>query len=199
MKTLSPFFTAALLLALAVPCLHADISISAPNLSNAPVGTIVNVGIDVTNVTNLYAWKFNLAFDPNVLQLISIHQEPLLSGNGKAATVFIPGVIDNTAGTARFTSSTLVGQGPGVSISGKLASFQFQVVGVGSSPLDLSSVVFLDPKRNGIPSDVTDGGVAAVPEPTIPRWAMGIAVISLIFIQRRMAARKRQPDFPGLR
>jgi hypothetical protein len=57
--------------------------------------------------------------------------------------------------------------------------------------LDLSSVVLLDPNKDGIPADVNDGGIAATPEPSIPRWAMGIAVIGLIVIQRRITARKR--------
>ncbi|HKD09827.1 MAG TPA: cohesin domain-containing protein [Bryobacteraceae bacterium] len=191
MKRPYPFSAAALLLALTAPCLRANISISAPTLGNISVGTLVNVPIKLTNVTDLYTWKFNLSFNPAVLQLVSIHQEPLLSGNSRATVVFFPGVINNTLGTVTFTSATLVGSVPGVSNNGHAASYQFRVVGTGTSPLDLSSVVLLDPNRTGIPTNVNDGGVAATPEPSIPRWAMGIAVIGLILIQRRIAARKR--------
>ena len=192
MKTTSPLFAATLLLAAMATCARADISIVAPTLPNANVGTLVSAPVSMSNVSDLYAWQFDLSFDPIILQLTSIQEGPLL-GSGGGPTVFIPGAIDNTAGTAVFTLDTLVGPVPGVSTNGIAVFFNFDPINTGTSPLDLSNVVLLDSSLNDIPFTVTNGSVdvAAVPEPSIPRWAMGIAVLGLIVIQRRLAARKR--------
>ena len=103
MKTASQFFAATLLLAAAAPFAQADISVVAPTL-NATVGTPVSVSIAMSNVIDLFAWQFDLSFNPGVLQLTSIQEGPLLASGG--STVFIPGTIDNTAGTATFTIDT---------------------------------------------------------------------------------------------
>ncbi len=74
----------------------------------------------MTDVSDLYAFQFDLAFDPTILELQSISEGTFLPGAG--STNFFPGTIDNTGGTATATADSLVGAIPGASGSGTLAT-----------------------------------------------------------------------------
>ena len=132
------------------------------------VGGMINVPVTISGVSDLYAFQFDLSFNPSILQLQSITEGPFLGTAGP--TFFIPGTIDNIAGTASFTVDTLIGSIPGASCAvpgscpGTLATFDFRAIGFGTSPLDLSNVVLLNPAGNDIPVTAASGVVSAVPE-----------------------------------
>lgn len=131
----------------------------------APVGSPVDLNVEVTDVTDLYAFQFDLAFDPAVLSATSITEGAFLSSGG--GTVFIPGAIDNALGTITFTAGTLLGSGPGVSGSGFLAEIQFEALSAGTSSISVSNVVLLDSASADITAVMEDGSVRiAVPEPS---------------------------------
>jgi Cohesin domain/PEP-CTERM motif len=139
---------------------------SADNISVQPPSQTVNVGdnfsLDVNvDITDLYAFQFDLTFNPAVLSATSITEGSLLLTGG--STFFIPGAIDNTLGTVFFTANTLLGPGPGVTGSGTLASIYFTALGLGASPVDLSNIGLLDSAFNEIAADSTNGTVNVIP------------------------------------
>lgn len=120
-----------------------------------------NFSLDVNvDITDLYAFQFDLSFNPAVLSAISITEGWFLTSG---STYFIPGDIDNTLGTIAFTVDTLVGATSGVTGSGTLASINFTALGPGASPVGLSNIGLLDSSLNDIVAGSTDGTVNVIP------------------------------------
>ncbi len=66
---------------------------------SAPVlqGASFYLDVNVADVTDLYAFQFDLGFDPTILSAVAVAEGPFLSSGG--STFFLPGIIDNAAGT----------------------------------------------------------------------------------------------------
>ena len=146
-----------------------------PTLSIVPSGQTVFKGqslsldITVSDITDLYAFQFDLAFNPAFISTVSIAEGAFLLSVG--TTAFIDGVIDNVGGTISSTAGTLVGEISGASGSGILASITFQADALGTSNIALSNVIFQDSNLVDITPTITQGGAitvipANVPEPT---------------------------------
>jgi hypothetical protein len=144
---------------------------SMPTLSIDPASSILSVGSNVTldvniaNVTDLYAFQFDLSFAPSLLSAVSIVEGTFLPGGG--ATFFIPGTIDNVGGTVALTADTLLGSGPGVDGSGTLAILTLTGLAPGTSAIDLSNVFLLDSNLNSIGASLQSGSVT-ITSPTTP-------------------------------
>src|SRR6185295_11006429 len=98
--------------------------------SPAAIGVTFDAKIDIAGVADLYAFEFDLAFNPTVVRAVSVSEGPFLSNAG--VTLFLPGTIDNLAGTVAFTSSTLIGAIPGATGSGTLAALRFSTLAPGA-------------------------------------------------------------------
>lgn len=164
----------ALLLVLMLSCgtLYAS---AAPILSLDPSSLVVqpgqNFSLDVRNagVTDLYAFQFDLAFDPFILSATSVTEGPFLLGCGPGC--FSEGTIDTIAGTIASIADTLAGPVVGVNGSGTVATVTFHALALGTSPITLSNVILLDSHLGDIPASTADGAVTVqaatgVPEPT---------------------------------
>ena len=159
----------------------------APSSSNVNVGDNFTVDVNISNVTDLYGFQFDLSLAPGVLSAISITEGSFLAGGG--ATFFIPGTIDNTAGVISFTANTLLGTVPGVGDSGTLAVLAVDGLSPGTSSIDLSNVLLLDSNLNPINFDLQAGSitvapVTATPEPSSITLLFAAAGV-LIFLRRR--------------
>jgi general secretion pathway protein D len=140
-----------------------------PSSLNLPAGQTFSVDVSIPNVADLFAFQFDLGFDPTVLSATGITEGSFLSGGG--ATFFIPGTIDNTLGTISFTANTLLGNVPGVTGRGILAIANFAALASGTSPVNLSNVIVLDSNLSDIPFSTAGGSVTvasstAIPEPS---------------------------------
>ena len=133
-----------------------------PSTTTANTGELFSVNIDVSGVTDLYAFQFDVTFDPNILGFSSITEGSFLTGGG--TTSFIPGT--DVDGTLSFTADTLVGPVTGTSGDGTLATLSFWALSPGSSPIDLSNVILLDSSFADISATTVNGSVA-VPEPGV--------------------------------
>ena len=102
-----------------------------PTSSTVNVGNSVTLDVNISNVTNLYAFQFDLSFAPGTLSSVSIVEGSFLPTVG--ATFFIPGTIDNIGGTVASTADTLLGSGPGVNGSGTLAILTLTGLAPGSA------------------------------------------------------------------
>jgi hypothetical protein len=154
----------------AVPARADSVVSIQPSVSIPGVGETFDVLVEISSVSDLYAFQFDISFDPAILSAIDVTEGSFLPGGG--FTFFIPGSIDNIAGSISSTADILLTAVAGVSGSGTLADLQFQALTVGTSPIGLSNVILLDSTLSDI-SFSTNGGTVSpvgtvnpVPEPT---------------------------------
>src|ERR1039458_7372291 len=165
---------------LSVPLLTAQAVISAGS-TDTSVDQIFTLPVSIADASDVYAFQFDLAFDPTILQLLSISEGSFLPSAG--STFFIPGDID-----------TLVGDIPGASGDGDLVDFTFQAISPGASPLALSNGILLDSGFNFIPFTTMDGSVtvsSATPEPAGLSWIGCLAVTGMLLAKRWRRAGRR--------
>jgi hypothetical protein len=171
-------------------CIFGNIAQSA-TVEVQPLSLTVNqsqtfsLDIKISDVTDLYAYQFEIGYDPLILQATSITEGSFLSGGG--TTNFTAGDIDNTAGTISLTANTLQGLISGVSGPGILATIGFGPSGIGSSTVSLSNVLLLDSGLNEISASTGNGNVtvSSVPIPATV-WLFGSALAGLgLFGKRR--------------
>ena len=165
-----------------------------PTLSIAPASSTVSAGnsvmldVNISSSTDLYAYQFDLSFDPGTVSAFSITEGSFLPGGG--STFFLPGTIDNVGGTIASTADSLVGAIPGVDGSGTLAILTPIGLAPGISSIDLSNVILLDSSLNSIVANSQSGSVTVtstgVPEPnTLVLLIAGISFLGFKF-QRRI-------------
>jgi hypothetical protein len=94
------------------------------------------VRIDISDVTMLYTWQFNLTFNPAVLQVVAITEGPFLKQLTPPGTTFLTPIIDNTAGWIQAGAALKNFVSGGVNGSGELATVSFQAVAEGNSVFD---------------------------------------------------------------
>jgi len=165
------------------------ISVQTP-MTNPSIGDTFTVDINATGITDLYAFQFDLTFDPTLLSAVSVTEGGFLPSGG--TTFFIPGTVDNVGGDVAATADSLIGNISGVTGAGILAEIQFTALAPGMSTLSFANEILLDSSLNDITANTTfqngsltiNGTTAAVPEPkTFPLLCLGL--LALIVIQRR--------------
>ena len=170
-----------LVMMLASVVLHAAPMISLqPMTINATVGNSILLDIVFTDANDLYAYGFDVGFDPLVLQVIGLTSAGFLVSGG--SVTFNPGTVNNSAGTVASTVESLQGPVAGVTGSGSLVHLQFNSVGTGSSVITIFNQLFLDSSLSGIDVSVSSASVvvrsSAVPEPhTISLGALGVCFL----------------------
>jgi len=134
----------------------------------------------VAEATDLYAFQFDIAFDPAILKANAVLEGGFLSAGGRA-TFFMPGAIDNIAGTVSFTANTLVGPGPAVTGGGLVVHLSFQALAPGQSSLSFGNVVLLDSAFTELAKTSMDGAitVSSVPEPaSVALFGIGLVAVT---------------------
>lgn len=163
----------------------ADATLSvAPASSTVSMGGTFAVDVNIAGVTDLYDFQFDLSFNPAVLQATNVLEGSFLAGGG--STFFLPGTIDNTAGTIAFNANTLLAAISGVSGSGTLVEFDFTGLAPGTSDLTIlnnADLILQDSTGALISSTETGGsvtvqGTTAVPEPS----SLMMLVAGLMFL-----------------
>jgi hypothetical protein len=159
-----------------------------PSLSTPSVGSLFDLFVEVSSVTDLYAFQFGIRFNPAILSGVSVIEGSFLPSGGD--TSFVPGSIDNKAGTISSTLDSLFDMISGVSGNGILAILRFQALAVGTSLIDLPEVMLLDSRLADISSSAEGGTINAVPEPqTIILFGSPL----MILIRLKEKSGKRSP------
>ena len=158
-----------------------------PSSSTISVGQTANVSVNISNVSDLFAFQFDIGFNPAVLSAASVSEGPFLPSGG--TTTFVPGTIDNVGGLISFTADALNGAIPGVSGSGMLATLHFNAFAVGTSPITLENVTLLDSNFGSIDFTSTAGRInVVVPEPG-PALTLLTGLLTLLALSGSRIAR----------
>ena len=175
----------------ALAVLPLSAALAAPTFAiTGPAGAVpttsFSLQVSAIDVSDLYAFQFDISFDPALFSASGATEGPFLAGGG--TTFFDGGMIDSANGIISFVFNTLIGSGPGVDGSGVLASFDFDVVGlpITSGAFQLSNVLALDSSFNEIVVDV-QGHTVSIPEPAALSLSLA-ALAALGFSLRRRAA-----------
>ena len=146
-----------------------------PSVLSVTQSQAFSLDVAITDVVDLYAYQFDVSFDPALMQASDITEGAFLSGGG--ATNFFAGLIDNTAGTIMFTADTLQGFVSGVTGSGILASINFNALDLGSSAIALSNVQLLDSNLDDISASITSIGDGSI---TVSQQVPEIGILWLV-------------------
>jgi len=107
-----------------------------PKVSGGAPTESFSVNILIANVTDLYAWQFNLTFTPSVLEAVSVAEGPFLEQFG--TTLMATPNINNTGGWVFAGAAFLSWDEGGANGNGVLATVNFRVLADGMSDLHLS-------------------------------------------------------------
>lgn len=175
---IGPLAGLSLLVAFAAPVADAATLGFAPPVTSVTVGDVFSVDVRIEDVADLYAFQFDLAFDPAILQVEALAEGTFLAdwGNGlapPAGTFWDPGVVDNVAGSVSLVSNLLLGAiapGDGATGSGVLVSIQFKALAGGTGALTLLNEFLVDSILDPIGAQLQGGRVVVeapveVPEP----------------------------------
>jgi hypothetical protein len=188
------FFLIAAALVVLPSFASADSAVSVqPVPAAASVGDTIVVNVNISDVVDLYAVEFDLAFDPAVLAAQSVNEGSFLPTGG--STLFIPGTIDNVGGSVLFNADSLIGAIPGVTGGGTLVSFDFLAVGSGISGLSLQNAMFLDSNLSDVEVALEDssvtvsGGPVGTPEPSAILLLLASLVVVFFLARLRPGVR----------
>ena len=131
-----------------------------PAVINTNVSNRFTINVTVSPAGNeIYGAQCTLRFDPSILQVVKQTKGTFLSQDG-ASTVEVKNSFNNTRGTVEY-GETRVGVKNGVEEPGTLTSISFEVVGTGTSDLELLDVIMSDPQAKSIKTVVNNGSCVA--------------------------------------
>ncbi len=168
----------------AVPAFATVISIQ-PSTKTVGPGQTFTLDVSITGAADLYAYQFDVGFDPSVLAANSVSEGAFLAGAG--TTFFFPGAIDNVGGTIAFNADSLTGPVSGATGGGILATLSFTSIGPGSSSVGLFNVDAFDSFGEGIALTTSGSNitVSGVPEPSSAvLFAIGFLALSALVYSR---------------
>ena len=128
-----------------------------PRANFSSVGSNVIFQVLAEEVTSLTAAQFNVTFDPNKLEIVSLTQGSLLQISGESifSTEF-----DNQAGSLSVITAALGGDLPSVDGTGVLLELVLEVKATGTSNLEFDGTELLrDPDNNNISISETVNGL----------------------------------------
>lgn len=143
---------------------HATPTVTVGVTTPVTVGDPVLVTVGVVDAADVYAFQFDLDFDPARLAFTGTATEG--SFLPAAGTTFFFGGADNGSGAVANTGDTLIGAVPGASGTGVLATFDFTAIAPGVSPLSLENVLLLDSNLEAI--TVATSASSVTVQPTVP-------------------------------
>jgi hypothetical protein len=107
-----------------------------PNVGGKAPNEFFSINVTVFEVSELYTWQFNITFDLNVLEAVSVVEGPFLKTAG--STLFLEPELNNTAGYVQAGCARKV-YDAGASGNGVLATVTFKVLAEGTSSLEFQA------------------------------------------------------------
>ena len=141
------------------------------------------INVVAEDLQDLYAWQFDLKFNPLILKANKIEEGSFLSNQGH--TFFLSGDIDNNNGRVTGTIASLLGNQAGVTGIGVLAQLSFTSLSLGMSNLELENYLLVNSNISEINVNSINSSVSVVPVPEPEIYGMLIAGIGLINIVKK--------------
>jgi len=129
-----------------------------PSTSRAEVGQPFVISIKISDVIDLYGWEFRLRWNSSLSDALSVTEGGFLKGGG---STFFVNNINNTLGSM-LVDCTLVGNVPGVSGNGILATVEFSVKRQRGCVLDLYDTKLVNSLEEAITHTTVDGDFFAL-------------------------------------
>jgi hypothetical protein len=144
-----------------------------PSIVSAGFGETFTVDVKVANVLNLYTYQFGLSWEPSLLNVTGITEEPFLNAEGTYKTSFTPRIYNTpdpfgVSGYA-FVACTLLGEpaSAAASGSGTLATVEFLVKEEGNTSLHLYDTKLISSLIIEMSHGTEDGYFQSLPPPEI--------------------------------
>ncbi|MBD3360648.1 hypothetical protein GF366_02485 [Candidatus Peregrinibacteria bacterium] len=144
-----------------------SVSFSPADVSATP-GEQVTVSVDVDSTTDLYAYGFEINYDPSVLNYVSAVEGDFLKVDG-VSTAFNSALEDGNEGTLIVGNARLLNPPAGVDGSGTLFDITFDIVGSdgSNSGLMFGGSSFLSDSIGDIPASYDNGNVSVTSGTTV--------------------------------
>jgi len=107
-----------------------------PNVGGKAPDEFYSVNVTVFEVSELFTWQFNITFDLDILEVVSVVEGPLLKTAGD--TLFLEPELNNTGGYV-FAGCARKVYDAGATGNGVLATVTFKVLAEGASLLEFQS------------------------------------------------------------
>lgn len=127
---------------------HQTIYVEPSSLQVTPC-TNFTVNVRIRDVIDLYAWQFNMSFDPNLMQCVSVTEGEFLRNVGSTTGLLVS--VNNTNGWIK-AGCSLLGAVAGASGGCVLAYVTFHCTSVGGSALDLHDTKLLNSSAVSVPA-----------------------------------------------
>jgi len=124
-----------------------------PYESHGIVGQNFTINICISDVVDLYGWEFRLGWNSTILEAVGVFEGQFLKTGGDT---FFTYKVNNTLGYM-IVDCTLLGDVPGVSGDGVLATVKFYVESVGECLLDLYDTILINSAEQAIEHAEADG------------------------------------------
>lgn len=144
----------------------ATVFLDPPVVEGTVIGEKIIVNINVSDVTDFFAWQAGVTFNPNVLKCLGYYEGEFLKRAINRMVEPAEGTLwvgnyrkqrwDNSEGVVYAHGCCILGGVPGVDGSGQLGYLEFEVVGIGVSNLHLTDVVLINSWVEIIPHNVVD-------------------------------------------
>jgi hypothetical protein len=146
-----------------------------PETTYATYDSDYTVYVEIAHVTNLYAWEFQLNYDPSLLNLTSAS---IVSGGLNEPTTIYNSLINETGGHLWWAVSTRLPTTAGISYT-RHAIFEinFHTIGTGTSNLDLYGTGLSDNATFPISHTVVNGSVIITGLPIIDLTVVSINIL----------------------
>lgn len=152
------------------------ISVS-PSTVTVNAGKNFSINVTISNVSDLYAWQFALSWNTSLLNLVNATEGPFLKSGG--SNTYFNYNLNATAGNL-IADCTLLGNVPGVSGSGVLATTTFYVKNGGQCPLNLFDVELYNSLEQNITFQATNGYGYFVSPPNIAVTNLSISPLIVL-------------------
>jgi len=142
---------------------------SSPSVSITPEAprillySSLDINLSISDVTDLYLWAVTIEWNSTILNLLDYSEGPFLQQG--VTTTFLVGEI--TAGKIEGLTCSLLGNVPGVSGSGTLATLQFNATATGTTSINITFSDLLDSEGSSIAHNVINGTMKVLPR-TLP-------------------------------
>lgn len=149
----------------------ATIMINPATLESPTAGGTITVSVEVQDMTDLFAYQFDLVFDNAAVKFSGIQEENFLGADGTITFAFLsfdgqlatfeditPDVVLDVNSDGKISlANTRLGSIAGVAGAGKLVTIIFEVLEARASTLELQSVALADTDAQPIAADVVSG------------------------------------------